>query len=46
MAPRQLPGAEYFANVEWVDHLELRVEPGASTGMGIALAGFRQSRRF
>lgn len=32
-----VPGGECFMNIKWLDHLELRTEPGANTAKTIAL---------
>ena len=32
-----VPGGQCFMNIKWLDHLELRTEPGANTAMTIAL---------
>jgi DMSO/TMAO reductase YedYZ molybdopterin-dependent catalytic subunit len=32
-----VPGGQCFMNIKWLDHLELRTEPGTNTAMTIAL---------
>ena len=39
-----VPGADCFTSVNWLDHLELRVEAGVNTGKEIALARLRVSK--
>ena len=38
-----LPGGDCFASIKWLDHLELRAEPGANTGQAIALGRLRST---
>jgi len=38
-----VPGGECFASIKWLDHLELRSEPGLNTAETIALARLSSS---
>jgi len=39
-----VPGGDCFTSIKWLDHLELRAEPGVSTGESIALGRLAASR--